>query len=195
MIILVPELCMTNYDLFLDSLSRKISPQADGDGCATLGWLYLKELLKNNLDQLNNFSLIIPVYTNAHQDKPLYLFVPSPQVLRYSQSELYNKVICALFDVTTNSVDVRHRGKHIEVKTLKNIIEESLRLSNLKEDNNSIQKLESALTQLANLSIRWLDEYQKAAGKRQEMEFHDTNYYLSYNSQKLEEKANNSMTM
>jgi hypothetical protein len=60
-------------------------------GCAEIGLANLEQLLEEDAQQLKNLTLQFPYYTDA--GKLVYLYLPSPQVLRYAQPDSYVQAI------------------------------------------------------------------------------------------------------
>lgn len=92
--------------------------------CATIGLAYAKEYLKDGAYQLKNYTLAVSA-KNISSDASLgksaesfSFFLPSPHVLRYSQSELYIKILRAMVDSDNEFVTIRHKKVMYEVNTL-----------------------------------------------------------------------------
>ncbi|WED44072.1 hypothetical protein [Legionella cardiaca] len=171
-----------------DDPIKRVQPQADLDSCGILGLLYFKELLKANAEQLNEFSLNIPLYVDAdNRVKKNCLFFPSPQVLRYSQSKLYNQIIKAMLEGTQDVVSIRYKNITYKVKTLESILRYSIQSSREKADVETAKHNEELLANLPSFRQRWLEEYKNAAAKRQRMQGQPNNLYLSYKGRRIEE--------
>ncbi|GAB4224034.1 MAG: lpg2538 family Dot/Icm T4SS effector [Gammaproteobacteria bacterium] len=160
-------------------------PQASETECGTLSMLYLKELLKNNAEQLNEFTMIVPYndkYSSTHE-----FFFPSPQVLRYSQSNTYNAVIAAMLEDTLAPVTVITNEKIFTVKTLKAILTENqaTNKSSLKQESGKL------LEQLPTFREKWLASYQEVQQQRDSMKSSNQqrNRYLNYKSIGLFDQA------
>jgi hypothetical protein len=99
-----------------DRSSRRLfCPQATKEECASLGIAFAKEMMKNGAEQLKNFTLTLIV-------GKAQFFLLSPQVLRYSQSQLYLRLMHAMVESTDSSVIVKHNGKEYKVLTLNGML-------------------------------------------------------------------------
>lgn len=170
-------------DLF-DFCGVSSIPQAGGEECGSLSVSYLKNYLQNNARQLEEYTLCIPYYpSNPTTFEINYFFFPSPDVLRYSQSELYNKYIEAM--LLPHTGNFTHKNKLHSIITLvthlRNMIDKATALGNLKI------KEEAALllSILPDFTKRWLDRYQSINTKRQQMQTSEHNAYLAYTSERM----------
>src|SRR3990167_2697699 len=158
--------------------------QAGTQECGTLSILYLKELLKNQAQQLHQYCLSF----NCSATYGSTFFFPSPQVLRYSQSGLYNKCIIAMLDDQSEQsepVVVKHKGKSVRVTTLKTILTDSLKLH---PENQEL------LDNLSSFKKQWLKCINTT--KRNDFQGPTTNEYLKARSIKMAntvEKHNTSL--
>lgn len=108
-----------NYAYYTTALSRIIldgsipSPiKVDVGSCRAFGTLYHLELLSNNALQLNTYSLKFEINDEVSiNTKNYHFFLPSPQLLKYSQSELYNKIIEAFVTGDKEYISVIHKNK------------------------------------------------------------------------------------
>lgn len=170
-----------------DFVSQKLLPQAGYTRvCGTLGMLYLKELLKDNAKQLKEFSLIVPFYNK--EKKVCNLFVPSPDVLRYSHSTSYNLAIKAM--VANDGVDpvfIKHESK-ITVKPLSAIIEETKKVAISKKHTAIVEQCDDLLKYLPIYRNKWLHENEKANRQRESMIKDESNLYLDYKSSNFRER-------
>ena len=83
-------------------------PQSSNYGCGSLGINYLKQLLKNDGELLEKYSLKFPYYDDKGETS--WFFFPPPHVLRYSQSGNYNKIIATMLnDASSNNWSVLTR--------------------------------------------------------------------------------------
>lgn len=155
-------------------------PQLSNTECAALGMLYLKELLKNNCQQMKDYTLTIPYYDRF--DTLQYLLIPSPHLLRYSQSDVYNQVIRAMIEnENAEPTIVKHHKplihKECAVFSIAFALQETMRKSADNEDLHS--ECEMLLKLLPDFRKRWLAEYDKAMQKRETMHNGEENRYLS----------------
>ncbi len=130
-------------NLFITDLSNYVSPvlnfkllqpQVDLVSCGTLGLMYLKELLKNDAHQLNMHTLKLTLI--QEENELVKLFIPSPHVLRYSQSSFYNSLLLAMIKNDKEST-IKYKNIKYRVKPLKQVLEDSLQLAR-KNGNNGI---------------------------------------------------------
>jgi len=160
-------------------------PQSTGIECGTLGLLYLKELLKENAKQMEEFTLSIPYYDD--QDILRYLFFPSPQVLRYSQSSLFNKILVAALEPRDKDVELVHKDDKYKIKTLQNMLKETVRhpQATYKERSHA----NHALDELPFFRKQWLKDYKDIEAKRSLMDGDSCNFYLAYKSHHMQKLA------
>lgn len=169
-------------------------PQAGTKECGTLAVLYLKELLKNSEQQLKEFSLSFQYYLKDDQGeiREHSFFLPSPQVLRYSQVSMYNEVMAALLREDKSVVEITKTSiedKQIKwsITTLKTILQVSIELA--KEKGNSVlaEQNQKILAKLPLFSKHWLEAYQIADHQRKVMyDGKGYNHYLIYRTRKME---------
>ena len=157
-------------------------PQAERLECGTLGMMYLKELLKDDAKQLHEFTLQIR-FSSAEQQ--YFFFLPSPQVLRYSQSTRFNKVIAAMLEDEV-SVEVTHGAERYEVYTVRTLLEVSLRDAQVKNVPDQVRHLEGVLTDLPRFRDKWLAAYYEMGTKRAMMTKEEKNHYLCYTTKRME---------
>ena len=162
-------------------------PQSDGHGCATLGLLYLKELLKDNAYQLNELSLRFSYYDSAGIVN--YHFIPSPQVLRYSQSKSYNQLIRD-FIMEEESFVTTEKFKTNRIVTLSALLKSSLITAKSKQNASMITHHGMLLSQLTTFREKWLKAYDEARQMRdlmnKKVEQLTFNLYLSYSTRRME---------
>jgi Zn-finger protein len=159
-------------------------PQTNKDifSCATLGILYLKELLKDKAKQYRELSFYFSHRSGSQCKK---IFVPSPQSLRYSQSSYFNEALAAAMQDTLDCVVVANRDH--SVTTFKKLLTDSIQDIHLSDEIKERNKL--ILKDYSAFSQRWLQEYQKSAEKRNLMQLfymnESLNRYLTYQSHRM----------
>ncbi|MFT4058703.1 MAG: hypothetical protein QM652_04045 [Legionella sp.] len=183
----ITDLYFTNTQDFIlkegwKSLEKQPLAQAGVDECGTLGLMYLKELLKNDSYQLNNYCKIFAFYNE--KGEVVNFFLPSPHVLRYSQSSFYNKVIEAILANDEQTI-LTHKDKSYSVRTLYSILQKSIVIAETKKDSVMIKQNKQLLNELEYFSEKWLKEYKNSSKKRAEMDNDGTNFYLSYATQRM----------
>ncbi|MFT3741449.1 MAG: hypothetical protein QM752_02045 [Gammaproteobacteria bacterium] len=173
--------------------------QAEEEGCATLGSKYLKELLKENAEQLTKFCLLFPFY---HEDKLCYQFIPSPQVLRYPQSNTFVKAIEALLsenetvNISCYFIHVSEKEKREEVlvkqlceyPTIQTVLSRAINLAHEKGDAAVEKECQAVLDRLPSFRKAWMKEYDKILKNREQMQMLSKNRHLTYSSQKYYRK-------
>lgn len=193
-----------NLNFFYD---LECFPQTRDKVCGTLALSYMKSLLKNNAQQLKEFTLCIPHNQGKRKPKIYYFFFPSPEVLRYSQSELFNKYLVALLD--PEGKEFLHKGKYHRIPPLKthleNLIQELIKepdpihetiespIKKPKEKHPKpslnkeviLKEAQTLLEQLPDFTKRWLSRYEKIKTKRNQMQGPSYNEYLFYTSQRM----------
>ena len=153
------------------------APQAGRYECGTLGLLYLKELLKNDAEQIKEYSLLIPHYNRLTGLE--YWFFPSPQPLRYSQSSFYNKILRVALLPIDDYVDIKHKGATYTIRTLQSILKETIQETH--SWSKARAECKKALDALPEFSERWLKEFEKSSFKRNSMTPPGgKNQYLTY---------------
>lgn len=201
-----------NFDAFRISSTEKkqfdfdfdLVAQAGSDECGTLCMLYLKELLKNNSHQLKEFTFSSSLYIDPNKLK--HIFIPSPQVLRYSQVNKFNKFLAQLFTDTQESQKISATPpefKNFEPKklyyyhfhTLRTLIENSIHIAEKKGDTDIADQNRKQLAKFSEFSRRWLAEYEKMTTYRDKMKDAEiidrygltiqANGYLVYRSLKM----------
>ncbi|MDR3501272.1 MAG: hypothetical protein P4L79_01655 [Legionella sp.] len=162
-------------------------PQSQRLECGTLGILYLKELLKNDAKQLKELTLRFPHF-NAVNGQWEYFFFPSPQVLRYSQSGFYNRVIQALLSDSDDLVECSIDGTSVKYNSLKRILKHSIQY--FKGSPEETAQMQLLLDGLPAFRERWLEEFAKADQTRETMTKDSLNHYLAYRSRNMEALSN-----
>ncbi|MFT3742503.1 MAG: hypothetical protein QM752_07625 [Gammaproteobacteria bacterium] len=111
--------------------------QAETTGCLALCFKTLKELLKNDAEQLKHWSFCMPFY--EHNGAQRGLFIPPPQTLRYAQSgtfvdawrELVKKdtatLKCVLIDFENN-----HTHKNYNYPGISKLLTQTIAIANTK---------------------------------------------------------------
>lgn len=159
-------------------------PQATKQGCGTLGLLYLKELLKNNAQQLNDYAMFIPYFKNGEVEN---FFFPSPQVLRYSQSNLYNRLIAAALE-DKDFVTIDYKNIQYKVKTLKTILSESLDEADNLNNKTAKKHIQKLIDKLPEYRTKWLAAYAEMQKDHIQFNSKKGNQALSYRTQKFKSK-------
>jgi hypothetical protein len=166
-------------------------PQASGVGCATLGLSYLKEYLKDDAHQLNHFTSMV-VHRPAGGDPavpPVRFHLPSPQVLRYSQSAFYAKLMAAMVSGRDAHAEVVHQGSSFKVLTLRGILRAG---GEVRRPLDGHGMKEDALDAFAG---PWMEAFEQTMRKRDTMVVQsgagrrEANLYLTYATHRLGGKA------
>lgn len=189
------------------------APQADATSCGTLGLKYLKELLKNQAKGLGQ-SLTFD-YQNT-EGEIVHFFLPSPEVLRYSQSNLYIQLMRALVagdnNPENNYIEIKHNGKSYKVTKLETLLQHSLAYSEqlrhrfidvktmeciqsntqdklmLAHYDQNIEAVHRLLKSLSEFRQKWLQRFDAIEQQRNEMDsHHGRNLYLAYSTVKMME--------
>lgn len=186
------QLVLEGFTLYVASVNNLvlnqagyICPQADQDSCATLGMLYLKELLKNNAEQMKLslcFSFICPNYPNYLQQ--IDIFIPAPQALRYSQSSLFNEILAAAITDTIDPIKVSHSNTSYVITTFKKLLIDSINDTCLPLETRKHNQ--SILKNYSEFSKAWLKEYDQMRDKRNLMNKIPFNVYLNYQTHMME---------
>lgn len=176
---------------YLMDPGKATCPQASGVGCATLGLSYLKEYLKDDAHQLNHFTSMV-VHRPAGSDpaaEPVRFHLPSPQVLRYSQSAFYAKLMAAMVGGRDDHAEVVHQGRSFKVLTLRGVLRAG---GEVRRPADSQAMDEAALDAFAG---PWMDAFDQAMDKRDLMaarggdDPRGANLYLTYATHRLGGKA------
>lgn len=163
-------------------------PQASGVGCATLGLSYLKEYLKDDARQLNHFTSMV-VHRPGPAAPPVRFHLPSPQVLRYSQSAFYAKVMAAMVAGRDDHAEVSHEDKSFKVLTLRGVLRAG---GEVRRPADGRGMNEDALDAFAG---PWMEAFDQAMLKRGLMAVEggaghpEANLYLTYATHRLGDKA------
>jgi len=186
------EKCITNDDfpnmpmcstlpLILEN-SVKHNAQGGGIECGTMGLSYLKELLKESAKQFKEFCMSLPYYDPWGTLK--YFFFPSPQVLRYSQSSLFNKALLAALEPTDKDIEITHKNNIYKIKTFQNMLNETINHAYVKVTDS--QQATHLLQILPEFRKRWIAEYEKMEKKRNLMDGDPYNLYLAYKTNQMQ---------
>lgn len=167
-------------------------PLAGGVECGTLALLYLKELLKNQAEQLKTLTLSFSFYSEG---KVCHFFLPSPQVLRYSQTSAYNTILAAMLSQKdTVSIEAKLRihadelreTRKLTVTTIQKLLKDTLVEAKSKNNVTLAAKSQKLLEILPAFSKAWLEEYKNSQEKRARMQKDGRNSYLLYRTLKME---------
>ncbi|MFI5139845.1 MAG: hypothetical protein ACHQIM_18630, partial [Sphingobacteriales bacterium] len=165
-----------------DFANSFLVPQADGSGCASLSLSYAKQLLKDNAKQLKELTLIVPYY---NQDGQLnYFFVPSPQVLRYSQSSAYNKYLEALVMENTKG-SFTHKNKIVPFETLHENLNKTHEDATKQGQIHIAQEASNLLQQLPDFRKRWKEAFDQMHHLRSLMKRKTGNLGLAYITRRM----------
>ena len=178
--------------------------QRDEFSCGTLSVLNVKELLKENQKQLNQYTLKFSFYND--EGTLTRFFLTSPQTLRYSQSSKY---ITLLYQMVTQSELVEAKGKggsNFFIKTIEQALKDSIEQARKKkkkafqfskqsnEADAVIEENKEILTMLPKFREEWSKYYEEMQEKRDKMNGEDGNLYLLYRTEKyrklVEEEKN-----
>lgn len=164
--------------------SKLPGPQADPSGCGTLGFLYLKELLKEDQNQLQAYTLRFPLEDGS------WLFFPSPHVLRYSQSQQYNDLVATMLLDTEEEQSIQYGKQNpstLKLSTLKGLLQNSIAAANRRGDKETVKHNTEILKQLPDFRKRWEEAYTGMMKKRQLMS-DKQNQYLAYSTHRYAKK-------
>ncbi|MDI9817801.1 MULTISPECIES: hypothetical protein [unclassified Legionella] len=116
-----------------------------------------------------------------------HLFFPSPQVLRYSQSTLYNNILKLMIESTKDEEVVQYKNITFKIKTLTSILKNSIPIAKENNDYQTADQNEKLLENLPEFREKWLNEYDVAMKKRESMQGNSNNLYLSYKGCHMQE--------
>lgn len=175
---------LMEYSTDLISFLDKVSiPQAGGAECGSLSMVYLKNLLKDNARQLKEFTLSFPYYNKSQELN--YFFLPSPHVLRYSQSKLYNKLLSSMLEHDQGCM-IQHPGiGDFSLPSLKTMLDQTIIKAQAKDQDTIVSQAQSVLKELPMFKERWLQQYQMITKKHNKMDTKQYNQYLSYTTQRM----------
>jgi len=169
-----------------------ILAQADGSACATLSLLYLKELLKNNHQQLDEYCLEFPYYKKGTfgEIELKQCFFPSPHVLRYSQSKRFNTLMEQMLKDADEIVIHKSEDEDVSAETIKKLLTESMAIAKEEKNDKVYEENKKILDALPTFREKWHKEYNSADMKRKQMDdVSGLNRYLAYRSKKMETLA------
>ncbi len=164
--------------------AQNTTPQASHRGCTTLGTLYLKELLRNSAKQLREYTLCFD-FTDA-TGAVQHFFLPSPQVLKYSQSSFYNNVIQHMLESCEDTVTVygsNHRW--YDTPTIESMLTQSLTSRQLSPASKAINRV--ILQNLKPFRAKWMAAYRHHTLRKRALfqpGKNQPNIYLQYKSHK-----------
>jgi hypothetical protein len=167
-------------------------PQAGDVECGTLGMVCLKELLKEDASQFNKHCLCLSYYTDDSKSLK-NMFIPSPDILRYSQSSKYNEIFVAMLDTAGHQASDDHAIKAL-VESLKNILMKSIAIAVKKGDIAVKVQNEKTLEMLPLFCESWMARYKQADQKRSMMvrAENDKNAYLLFKTIRFKENVSES---
>jgi len=166
---------------FLVDSEDLILPQGGNAECGTMSLSYLKQYLKCNAEQLKDNTLLLDLKLKNGQMH--YFHLPSPQVLKYSQSNLYGKVVRAIIAGNEDVVTVMHKDKKIRVRTLQGLLKEEVGVS--RPDGMEIPG------GIEHFRKNWVELCDISDARRSQMRVEGRNLYASYTSQRLQRKTKN----
>ena len=174
-----------------------VVPQTGDRECVTLGLMYVIGLLKDNGKQLTESTLSVPIYFSSDENtEPFHLFIPSPLLLRYSQSDLYNQMIFGMIQSSEDQVSIEYKGKTFTAKSLEKLLKDSILVARERGLEDEARKIEKIVESLPAFREKWKREYETADEKRKEMDFRDdgkvVNRYLENKTRRLEHHAKTS---
>lgn len=161
-------------------------PQSDLESCASLSLAYLKQLLSTKGRSLEELTLSIPFFDRNQELQ--YFFVPSPQVLRYSQSESYNECMKAIV-IEDKPGSFTNKEKCVSFTTLKYKLEETITIAKDKQNQTLLKEAESLLTKLPEFRARWIEAFAEMNRKRVHMQTSRGNQTLAYTSKRFHKIA------
>jgi len=155
-------------------------PQADRISCRVLSFLYLKQLLKNNAEQFKESCLCFSYYDETETLR--HVFLPSAQVMGYSQVSHYNQTILALLNDSSEKCVIKaNKGdKCIEIRPIKLMLEHSINIAEKNSDHAIKNNNYTILNQLDSFRKKWLSDYKISLSKLQQMTIDGEKKYLIY---------------
>jgi hypothetical protein len=162
-------------------------PQADEVSCGPLGLSYLKQYLKDGAHQLNHRTLMV-THRPKGRGSAVRFHLPSPQVLRYSQSGFYAKLLGAMVGGQGDHAEVVHEDKKYQILTLRGMAQAGARI---RRPLDIHRMKDSALDEFVR---PWMDDFRQAMHERAAMpnlvRFRKgKNSYLTYTGHRLGHKA------
>ncbi|OCH98885.1 hypothetical protein A8135_08980 [Legionella jamestowniensis] len=169
------------------NLRQQLIPQADVTSCGTLTMMYAKELLKEDAKQLKELTLSFTYYNKRGEKE--HFFLPSPQVLRYSQVSLYNEALKAIVskqNVAEKEQGIAHKNnKKYPFKTLEMILNNSLQIASDRGDVETQEENQRIIDLLPQFQEKWQAAYEEMCNKRQTMQQPSGNKYLFYSTHRM----------
>lgn len=163
-------------------------PQVGMRGRAILGLLYLKELLKKDAEQLR-LTVTFPYYHRPCGDdktrnriKCDHVFIPPPQVLRYSEHPSFNDLMEAMIKSDEDNVTIAHKSKQYTEKTIISMLNKSLELVKLKGNEKEYQKITESRKKFLKIRGEWLEKYELYKKKPANKIIGGHNQYLIFKS-------------
>jgi hypothetical protein len=166
---------------------KDIQPKAQSGSaeCGTLALQYLKDLLQDKAQQFTVYSRTFSFYD--YEDKMVNFFMPSPHVLRYSQSSFYNKIIAALLN--KSDTQITQGGKSFPILCLKKMIDHSITIAKQRGNQHLAQQNQLLKEEWDVYSKKWLQAYQEIEVKHKLfVDSHQRSIYLCYTSNRLHNK-------
>lgn len=176
-----------------ETLEIDIHPQADSISCGTLGLCYLKTLLKNNSNELENNCLTFPHVTkneNTGEKQLSYNFFPPPKVLQYSQSSRYNKALLAMLN-DKDQAKFEHNGKTHKVETIKGMLASAIRYCQQNSNAQGLESCKKTLNKFNEFRTLWLKCFKESENKRAKMDVSGKNIFLAYKAHRFFNRAKN----
>ncbi|HAT6823683.1 TPA: lpg2538 family Dot/Icm T4SS effector [Legionella pneumophila] len=163
---------------------QQLIPQADRTSCGTLTMMYAKELLKDDARGLKEFTLSFTYYNEKGEKE--YFFLPSPQVLRYSQISLYNEALKAIVSHENDGQAglVRIGAKKYMFHTVEKILIQSFKIALEKEDADVLEENQKIWDMLPSFQEKWQESYKEMVAKRAVMH-QGVNKYLLYSTHRM----------
>lgn len=172
----------TRLNGFDDSHNYIINPQAGIYECGSLCFAYLKNYLKNNGEQVKKYTLIIPYYKNEILK---YFFFPSPHVLRYSQSSLYNKLVLTMINPDLSQKFIKSGLYEVYIYSIQEILVSTLDSATRKNHQDICNITSNILKEFKVFKESWLEIYYEVEKKRQKMYKEPYNRYLEYTTHRF----------
>ncbi|HAT8178687.1 TPA: hypothetical protein JA361_04255 [Legionella pneumophila] len=163
---------------------QQLIPQADRTSCGTLTMMYAKELLKDDARELKEFTLSFTYYNEKGEKE--YFFLPSPQVLRYSQISLYNEALKAIVSHPNDGQAglVRKGAKKYMFHTIEKILIQSFKIALEKDDADVLKENQKVWDILPSFQEKWQAAYKEMIAKRDVMH-QGVNKYLLYSTHRM----------
>lgn len=185
-----PENAYVSFDrrAVLKALEGELpSAQVDEYTCGTLSFMYAKELLKNNAQQLKESTLRFPYYDQNGRIQ--WFFYPSPQTLRYSQSKTYNELIRLMLIDDPSPQTCNSKKNRYQVETLVGLLTRSIEKAHEQGNMQIVEHNSKILNKLGDFRQKWLEGYDEAMKKRDKQQDGNTNKYLAYSSRRMQARS------